>query len=138
MTDEAGPEEIAALEAERPRRRGDCVDGLRPCPWVSCRYHLAHERIRRLSADDAVDAIERMDETCTLDLADHGGRNVQAIANALGVSRPLIDFNLLIGLVKLRERTTRDQWDEPAEREGPNEHLYSITPARRDRSRRPL
>ena len=25
----------------RPRTRGDCVSGPRPCPWVGCKYHLA-------------------------------------------------------------------------------------------------
>lgn len=24
----------------RPRTRGECVGGPRPCPWVGCRYHL--------------------------------------------------------------------------------------------------
>lgn len=28
---------------ERPRTRGDCVEGQRPCPWLSCRHHLAIE-----------------------------------------------------------------------------------------------
>src|ERR1019366_2346037 len=25
---------------ERPKTRGDCVDGPRPCPWAGCRQHL--------------------------------------------------------------------------------------------------
>ncbi len=25
---------------QRPKTRGDCKDGPRPCPWVSCKYHL--------------------------------------------------------------------------------------------------
>jgi hypothetical protein len=29
------------VDVERPRTRAECVDGPRPCPWVSCRYHLA-------------------------------------------------------------------------------------------------
>jgi hypothetical protein len=31
-----------ALEAanEQPRTRDECRDGPRPCPWVSCRFHL--------------------------------------------------------------------------------------------------
>lgn len=27
----------------RPRTRGDCEDGPRPCPWVGCRYNLMLE-----------------------------------------------------------------------------------------------
>ena len=32
--------EADALQAERPRTRGDCVNGIRPCPWVGCGHHL--------------------------------------------------------------------------------------------------
>jgi hypothetical protein len=32
-----------SVPLRRPRTRGDCVDGPRPCPWVSCHYHLALE-----------------------------------------------------------------------------------------------
>lgn len=28
---------------QRPQVRGDCENGPRPCPWVSCEYHLAIE-----------------------------------------------------------------------------------------------
>lgn len=29
--------------SDRPRTRGECANGPRPCPWVSCRYHLLLE-----------------------------------------------------------------------------------------------
>jgi len=29
------------LDRLRPKTRADCIDGPRPCPWLSCRYHLA-------------------------------------------------------------------------------------------------
>lgn len=28
------------LDHDRPRTRGDCEGGPRPCPYVGCRYHL--------------------------------------------------------------------------------------------------
>jgi hypothetical protein len=31
---------ISALEGLRPRDRGQCATGARPCPWVSCKFHL--------------------------------------------------------------------------------------------------
>ena len=34
----ASPMEMMERERwQRPRTRGDCVDGERPCPWVGCR-----------------------------------------------------------------------------------------------------
>ena len=31
----------ADMDPVRPRTRADCIDGPRPCAWVSCRHHLA-------------------------------------------------------------------------------------------------
>lgn len=89
------PEDEAAL-AERPRTRGDCAGGLRPCPWVGCRYHLAIEVSRkgslRLSHDRPPWEIE---ETCALDVAERLGGSgmgdteqaLQQIGDALGLTR---------------------------------------------------
>lgn len=32
--------EVQPLPMLRPKTRGDCLEGPRPCPWVSCRYNL--------------------------------------------------------------------------------------------------
>lgn len=73
--DDADPE-IAALRAQRPRTRGDCVGGPRPCPWVSCAHHLALHvtpagaaKVMFPDGDGGVD-FDIMAETCTLDVAD--------------------------------------------------------------------
>lgn len=65
-----------------PSRRAECIDGPRPCPWITCRYHLAAERRRRQAPVDGPDQ-----ETCALDLADRGGMRLQEIADVLGVTR---------------------------------------------------
>lgn len=59
------------LVSERPRTRGDCLDGPRPCPWGSCRYHLV--------ADPAF--------SCVLDVADEGGVALDTVGRALGFTR---------------------------------------------------
>jgi hypothetical protein len=70
---------LPIVETEfRPRTRGDCVDGPRPCPWVGCRYHLAldvADRRVRSTFDvvreiDAANRGESYRETCALDVAD--------------------------------------------------------------------
>ncbi len=34
-------DDLAAYsDAERPRTRAECIDGIRPCPFVGCRYSL--------------------------------------------------------------------------------------------------
>lgn len=83
---------VVDTSPERPKNRIDCVDGHRPCPWVSCRYHLLiHEvssngviRINRAtvesrrlddgyyeswSDDDIAAAIKSLPHSCSLDAA---------------------------------------------------------------------
>ncbi len=31
---------VFRLPIVRPKTRGECASGPRPCPWVSCRHHL--------------------------------------------------------------------------------------------------
>ncbi len=80
---------------ERPKTRGECADMPRPCPFLSCRYHLAHQRVAPhhgsgLDDDEAVDLIVGASETCTLDIADKDGVEQEEIAAALGVTRQAI------------------------------------------------
>jgi hypothetical protein len=94
---------------QRPKTRADCIDRPRPCPWVSCRYHLLLDqtpggtltinragtppgadraiRPRRRSLpveatwqDTALDALDHLPETCALDVAARGGLSLHAAA----------------------------------------------------------
>jgi hypothetical protein len=98
-------EEIAAAQAQRPRTRGDCLGGPRPCPWVSCKHHLlwesraawlrgkfgrAHGRyITRKAQPDEVllDLLWDLPESCALDIADRGGDILEVAGQVLGLVR---------------------------------------------------
>lgn len=79
--------------AVRPRTRGECQDGERPCPWVSCAHHLLPGLLEEGSgrvprSDDAVlAALETMPHTCALDVADEGGAVLESVGEAFGVTR---------------------------------------------------
>jgi hypothetical protein len=79
------PIEVASWQAERPRTRGDCVDMPRPCPFISCRHHLAIEVNEdngslkalyphlRIIEDPEGDGLQRLQDsvgTCSLDIVD--------------------------------------------------------------------
>jgi hypothetical protein len=59
---------------DRPRTRGDCADGVRPCPFVSCRYHLFLEVGQNGSIKFNQPDVEvwEMAESCAIDIADRG------------------------------------------------------------------
>ena len=73
----------------KPRFRGECVDGPRPCPYVSCQHHLyldvsARTGAIKLNFPDL--EVWEMNETCALDVADRGGETLEevgAIANLI-------------------------------------------------------
>ena len=100
-------------EPERPRTRADCIDGPRPCPWVSCRYHLLvdvkpnggialnitrpgeksahtisrHTRHHDRLEDIAVERLEAMSETCALDVAEAGGASFARVGRLMGLTK---------------------------------------------------
>lgn len=66
-----------------PVKRGDCLAGgsntQRPCPWVSCKYHLAVEI-----------GVEEETESCTLDIAERGGLTLEEVGDIMGLTRERI------------------------------------------------
>lgn len=70
----------------RPKTRGECVDGPRPCPWVSCRAHLALEvnpengsvkiNFPHIFDRGGTPDLSLMPATCALDVADANPRGV--------------------------------------------------------------
>src|SRR5678815_855568 len=90
------PDTAAQLEAdavlaehERPRTRGDCAGGPRPCPWAGCRYHLYLEVSPAGTIKLAFPDLEPWDleHSCALDLADDGGMTLEAVAQTVNVTR---------------------------------------------------
>ena len=80
-------------DGERPRLRADCVGGYRPCPWLTCRYHLAVDpgsmksgktKLRTLNG-----ALLDAEYTCLLDFVDdhpHGAEGSD-VAVAMSYTR---------------------------------------------------
>lgn len=108
--DDTGATEPAGADTPtRPRTRGECVDGPRPCPWVSCTHHLLLGRLTRsrcgitperegaggevVSAGrDMTDAecltwLERSGHTCALDVADDGCATLDVVGAIYGLTK---------------------------------------------------
>lgn len=98
---------------DRPVTRADCapwirpVDGAqnhdRPCPWASCRHHLALHISRQTGAIEPLQPgveIWEMAETCALDLAERGGEP----GSGLGPGKTLGEVGALFGVTRERIR----------------------------------
>lgn len=89
---ELADEYLLAELQRRPRTRGDCVDGPRPCPYLGCKYHLALDVSPAGSLFDNFPNrdLDELEETCALDVADRGGVTLERIGELLNVTRERI------------------------------------------------
>lgn len=77
--------------------RAECLEEERPCPYVSCRWHLFLDVSPRTGAiklnfPDLVDPdgtpnLELMKDTCVLDVADREGITLDSVAEILNLTR---------------------------------------------------
>jgi hypothetical protein len=85
--------EVAGLRAQRPRTRGDCEGGQRPCPWISCRHHLyltvGPTGAIKLSFPHL--EVWEMPETCSLDVADRRGETLEEVGGTMNLTRARIE-----------------------------------------------
>jgi len=89
---------------DRPRERVDCANGLRPCPYVSCKHHLfldvsARTGAIKLNFPDL--EVETMGESCALDVADRGGTTLEEVGAIMNLTRERIRQLEVKALAKL-------------------------------------
>lgn len=77
----------------RPRTRAECHEAMRPCPFVSCKYHLfldvqARTGAIKLNFPDL--EVEDMTESCALDIADRGGTTLEEVGAIMNLTRERI------------------------------------------------
>jgi hypothetical protein len=92
------------VDVERPVTRADCVNGERPCPFVSCKHHLfldvsARTGAIKLNFPDL--EVWEMTETCALDVADRGGTTLEEVGAIMNLTRERIRQVEVKGLAKL-------------------------------------
>ncbi|MCS6913153.1 MAG: sigma factor-like helix-turn-helix DNA-binding protein [Myxococcales bacterium] len=97
---------LAPLEGvERPRTRAECIDGPRPCPWVSCKHHLfldVNPETGSIKLNFPDLEVWEMKETCSLDVADRGGITLEEVGEILNLTRERIRQVEVRGLLKLK------------------------------------
>ena len=106
----------------KPRTRAECAEGPRPCPFVSCKYHLfidvsAKTGAIKLNFPDL--EVWDMNESCALDVADRGGTTLEDVGAIMNLTRERIRQLEVKALAKLNAvdemLSLRDYIDE-----GPN------------------
>jgi len=89
---------------ERPQSREECVGGMRPCPFVSCKHHLyldvsARTGAIKLNFPDL--EVWEMNESCALDVADRAGATLEEVGAIMNLTRERIRQVEVKALAKL-------------------------------------
>lgn len=98
-------EMIEEAERARPKTRQDCVNGARPCLFVSCKHHLyldVNQETGSIKVNFPDKEVWEMRETCALDVADRGGITLEEVGEILNLTRERIRQVEVKGLTKLR------------------------------------
>lgn len=77
-------------ERHLPADRLFCRDGPRPCPYVTCRYHLGLTVMPRSGSIKATWPEQEpweAEQTCALDLANQGGMTLAEIGEVMNLTR---------------------------------------------------
>jgi hypothetical protein len=110
------PEDTASM---RPKTRAECIDGARPCPFVSCAHHLyldVSPRTGAIKLNFPDLEVWEMTETCALDISDRGGTTLEEVGAIMNLTRERIRQVEVKGLAKLQSvqdmTALRDYVDE--------------------------
>jgi hypothetical protein len=88
----------------KPTSRAECADMERPCPFVSCTYHLyidVHPVRGSIKLNFPDVEIWEMTETCALDVADRGGITLEEVGEIMNLTRERVRQVETTGLAKL-------------------------------------
>jgi hypothetical protein len=103
----------------KPKTRAECVDGPRPCPYVSCQHHLfldVSSRTGAIKLNFPDLEVWDMNESCALDVADRGGTTLEDVGAIMNLTRERIrqvEVKALAKLQALRDMSAlRDYVDE--------------------------
>jgi len=111
---ETDPEETELLNTitqMRPRTRADCINGPRPCLFVSCKHNLyldVNPETGSIKLNFPDKEIWELEYTCALDVAEKGGITLEEVGTIMNLTRERIRQVETRGLMKLREATEKD------------------------------
>lgn len=88
----------------KPTSREECKDMERPCPFVSCKYHLyidVHPVRGAIKLNFPDLEVWEMTETCALDVADRSGITLEEVGEIMNLTRERVRQVETAGLAKL-------------------------------------
>ena len=83
-------EVMSKFKYRRPKSRAECRKGARPCPFVSCQYHLYLD-VNPVTGSVKLNfphlEVWELEETCALDIAESGGLTLEEVGEIMNLTR---------------------------------------------------
>lgn len=95
----------------RPKTRKECANVARPCPYVSCKFHLyidVNPNTGSIKINFPDKEVWELEQSCALDVAQQGGITLEEVGEILNLTRERIRQVEVRGLMKLREAGGED------------------------------
>jgi hypothetical protein len=111
LVDPEEAELIKTVETMRPKMRAECVDGPRPCLFVSCKHNLyldVNPKTGSIKLNFPDKEIWELSETCALDVAERGGITLEEVGAIMNLTRERVRQLEMKGLHKLRATVDGD------------------------------
>jgi len=93
------------VDIPRPTKRSECMEEMRPCPWVACKHHLYLD-INPETGSIKINFPElepwELKHTCALDVAERGGITLEEVGEIMNLTRERIRQVEVRGLLKLK------------------------------------
>ncbi len=89
----------------KPRTRKDCAEVPRPCPYVSCKYHLfldVHPVRGSIKINFRDIEVWEMEESCALDVAERGGITLEDVGDMMNLTRERVRQLEAAAIAKLK------------------------------------
>lgn len=86
-------ETMRDFEHLRPKTRGDCIGGIRPCPWISCTKHLLLD-VNPLTGSITFNFpgkdFDEIAQTCSIDVGEDGAKTLEEVGAVMNLTRERI------------------------------------------------
>jgi hypothetical protein len=108
-----------ASDADRPITREHCAEGIRPCPYVSCKHHLyldVSPRTGAIKLNFPDLEVWELEESCALDVAGREGTTLEEAGVIMNLTRERVRQLEVSSLAKLARLS---EMAELSEGEGP-------------------
>ena len=122
LAGEVDPEEqelLRSVEENRPHTRAECINGPRPCLFVSCKHNLyldVNPETGSIKLNFPDKEIWELEYTCALDVAEKGGITLEEVGEIMNLTRERIRQVETRGLMKLREATEAEPPARPPQK----------------------